>query len=108
MIYHLTPAADWEAGLSTGQYRRSTRGLTLDEVGYIHCSFEDQVDRVARYAFAGATGLVLLSIDPLLVDAEIRYEKVDGSNELFPHIYGPVNVNAVVAVRRHELDDRAQ
>ena len=102
VIYHLTFAADWEAGRVAGEYRLSTRGRVLDEVGFIHCGSEDQVDRVAKGLFAGASGMVLLTIDPAPVRAEIRYENLDGGNEAFPHIYGPLNLDAVVAVERYD------
>ena len=106
MIYHLTFASDWESSQSAGQYRMSSRGMTLDEVGFIHCSFADQVDGVARAVFAGADGLVLVTIDPSLVKAEVQYENLEGGSELFPHIYGPLNVDAVVEVRAYESQPR--
>lgn len=81
--------------------------MTLDEVGFIHCSFADQVDGVARAVFAGADGLVLITIDPSLVKAEVRYENLEGGSELFPHIYGPLNVDAVVEVRAYESQPRS-
>jgi uncharacterized protein (DUF952 family) len=102
VIFHLTFAADWDASRTAGEYRLSTRGRTLEEVGFIHCGFEDQVDRVASALFAGKSGLVLLTIDPVLVHAEIRHENLDGGDELFPHIYGPLNLDAVIAVKRYE------
>jgi uncharacterized protein (DUF952 family) len=102
VIFHLTFAADWDASRTAGEYRLSTRGRTLEEVGFMHCGFEDQVDRVASALFAGTSGLVLLTIDPALVHAEIRHENLDGCDELFPHIYGPLNLDAVVAVKRCE------
>ena len=102
VIYHLTFAPDWEAGKAAGEYRLSTRDRTLDEVGFIHCGFEDQVDRVAQALFAEASGVVVLTINPALVRAEIRYENLDGGEEMFPHIYGPLNLDAVVAVDRYD------
>src|SRR5262249_37511683 len=86
VIFHLTFTADWEAGVTAGEYRLSTRGRSLDEVGFIHCSFENQVNRVAASLFAGTLELVLLTIDPARVRAEIRHENLDGGDELFPHI----------------------
>jgi len=102
VIFHLTFTADWEAGVAAGEYRLSTRGRSLDEVGFIHCSFENQVNRVATSLFAGTSELVLLTIDPARGRAEIRHENLDGGDELFPHIYGPLNLDAVVEVKRYE------
>jgi uncharacterized protein (DUF952 family) len=98
-IFHIAFAADWEAALADGEYRVSTRGRTLEEEGFIHCSSSaQQVRRVAGTFYAGADGLVLLTIDPFLVGAPVRWEPVGDSGEEYPHIYGPLPVGAVVAV----------
>ena len=66
--------------------------------GFVHCSTEDQVVNVADTRFRGQKGLVLLCIDTDKVTAEIRYENLEGGQELFPHIYGEINTDAVVQV----------
>jgi uncharacterized protein (DUF952 family) len=92
-IFHIADAAEWDEAAKSGTYTRSTRGLGLEEVGFIHCSYEHQVQGVADFAYADVTTpLVLLTIDPETLDAPIQED--DG----FPHIYGPLNLNAVVAV----------
>jgi uncharacterized protein (DUF952 family) len=92
-IFHITDAAQWYAAAATGVYTGSTRDKTLDEVGFIHCSFDHQVRPTAELIYRDATEpLVLLTIDPSRVDAEIRVEQE------FPHIYGPLTVDAVIAV----------
>jgi glutathione S-transferase len=97
-LYHITTAADWAAAREAGEYRLSTRGKTLAEVGFIHSSHAHQVTRVADAVYRGTRGLVLLVIDPAAVRAEIREEPLGGTGERFPHIYGPLNVDAVVEV----------
>ena len=97
-IFHIARAADWAAAQADGSYRMSTRGRTLEDVGYIHCSLDHQVDAVAEAHYRDVADLVLLAIDPARVDAEVRYERLDGAPEPFPHIYGPLRVDAVVAV----------
>jgi glutathione S-transferase len=92
VIYHLALAADWEAAQSVGEYRTSTAGQTLDEVGFIHCSHADQVADTAGRFYAGRDDVVLLTIDQARVPSEVRVE--DG----FPHIYGPLPLDAVVEV----------
>jgi uncharacterized protein (DUF952 family) len=87
---------------STGSYGESTRGLSLAEVGFIHCSYAHQVPRVADALYRGASGLVLLVIDPDRLAAELREEDLDGHGEVFPHLYGPLNQDAVVDVVRFE------
>jgi uncharacterized protein (DUF952 family) len=66
--------------------------------GFIHCSTPDQVVKVANARFRGQTGLVLLCIETDKVKAEILYENLEGGQELFPHIYGELNTDAVVQV----------
>lgn len=97
-IFHLTTARDWADALAAGTYRRSTRGRSLDEVGYIHCSYGHQVERIADVLYAGAVSILLLVIDPAAVEAEVRAENLEGGPELFPHVYGPLPVAAVVDV----------
>lgn len=98
MIYHIASAADWERATSAGEYRISTRGRTLEEEGFIHCSRAGQVAAVADRFYRGVADLVLLTIDERLVKPEVRYESVPGAGESFPHVYGPLNVDAVVSV----------
>jgi len=70
--------------------------------GFIHCSTRDQVIQVADQRFREQTGLVLLCIDTAKVAAEIRYENSEGGAQLFPHIYGAINNDAVVEVADFE------
>jgi uncharacterized protein (DUF952 family) len=98
LIYHVAFAADWNDARQVGEYRMSTRGHALEEVGFIHCCQPSQVEPVANAVYRGAEDLVLLSIDPDRVRSEIRYDDVDGWEDPFPHIYGPLNTDAVVEV----------
>ena len=92
IIFHICSSTAW-AVTKNGEYRCPS----LDSEGFIHCSTRDQVADVANYLFRGQRELVLLVIDPERVVPSIRYE--DASNgELYPHIYGPLNVNAIVRV----------
>lgn len=123
-LLHITERSVWEAARASasGTYEMSTRGLTLDEVGFVHCSQRHQLPQVARMLYEGrdARDLVVLVIDSERLTAPVRYEPpvpaaacadgetgaadgesgaggAGGSGELFPHIYGPVPVAAVVA-----------
>src|SRR5205085_9317305 len=91
-IYHIAMASDGEAGQVTGEYRTSTRDVNLEEAGFIHASTAAQVDGIRMRFYQDAGELVLLTIDPDRLQAEVRYE---GG---YPHIYGPLNLDAVVAV----------
>ena len=104
MIYHLALESDWAIAQSgAGEYRVSTIGRGLDEVGYIHCSFDHQVQKVADAFYRGRRDVVLLSIDESKLTSPIREERADGTDDVFPHIYGPLNVDAVASTRRIEL-----
>ena len=98
-ILHATSRAAWSAALARGQYSADS----LAGQGFIHCSKVDQVMRVANGVFTGQHGLVILVIDPTRVSAEIRWELgVDLATELFPHIYGSINLDAVMDVEDFE------
>ena len=94
-IYHLALADEWRAAKTCGEYRRSTRGLSLEQVGFIHASGADQVEATFRRFYADAEAVLLLTLDPGRLDAPLRWEAALDSDELFPHIYGPVPVGAV-------------
>lgn len=97
-IYHIAFETDWALAAQTGEYRFSTRGKTLDEQGFIHASDAHQVAGVANALYRQDDGLVVLEIDLAKLRPEVRYEGVPDSDEQFPHIYGPLNVDAVVAI----------
>jgi uncharacterized protein (DUF952 family) len=96
-IFHLAVRDEWGAALRSGEpYRRSTLGKSLDSEGFIHCSFASQVRMIADLLFRGRDDVVLLTIDPTRLDAEVRIENLDGGAAAFPHIYGPLPVDAVI------------
>ncbi len=97
-IYHIACEKTWLDALEFGEYLHPSLGSE----GFIHCSTRSQVVRTASRYFRGQTGLVLLVIDPGLAAAEIRYEA--SGVEVFPHLYGPLNLDAVVEVLRFQPD----
>jgi len=95
-IFHLAMPDDWAGAFVTGEYRMSTRGMTLDEVGFIHCSTREQMVDTANRFYRDVEQLVVLTIDPALVPSPIVHEPPEaGLDVLFPHIYGPLPVPAV-------------
>jgi uncharacterized protein (DUF952 family) len=99
-ISHLALGPEWrETVEGATPYRRSTLGKSLDDVGFIHCSFAGQVRATAELFYRDQADVVLLEIDPAKVPCEIRVENLEGGAALFPHIYGPLPRDAVVAVR---------
>lgn len=93
-LLHVTTAAEWEAAVREGVYR----GDTLSTEGFLHASEPAQVIEVANRLFRGRTGLVLLLIDERRVRAPVVRENLEGGTERYPHLYGPLNLDAVRAV----------
>lgn len=92
-ILHITARSHWQQALQLGLYRPDS----LETEGFIHCSAPEQVAAAANRFFRGQTALVLLHIDPLQLQSELRYDRIE-TGEVFPHIYGPLNLEAVVQV----------
>ena len=93
IILHITKREQWEKARLDGVYRDDT----LDSQGFIHCSTSQQIIKVANALFHAQKGLVLLCIAADKVQSEIRYESA-GGEEVYPHIYGPLNVSAIMKV----------
>ena len=62
-VYHVALQREWEEARNSGEYRRSTRGKSLGEVGFIHCSFADQVRQTAARLYPN-DDVIVLAIDP--------------------------------------------
>lgn len=93
-IFHIATREVWERN-SPANYQPEQFATE----GFIHCSTAEQLIPVANLRFRGQLGLVLLEIDTALVTPEIRYENLEGGLQLFPHIYGALERNAVLRVR---------
>jgi glutathione S-transferase len=104
-LYHLALPGDWAAARDAGSYRISTQGATLDEVGFIHCSFAHQLDATDARFYGDLDEVLVLEIDPSRLDDDVRVEDLHGTGEEFPHLYGPLPVGAVVAVRHRARGD---
>ncbi len=104
-LYHIATVPDWDQARRDGEYRTSTRGRSLDEEGFIHASTAAQVLPVANAFYRDEQqDLVLLVLDSGRIGAEIRREPVPGQADPFPHIYGPLEVTAVVQAVPLERD----
>ncbi|MCP6761736.1 MAG: DUF952 domain-containing protein [Fischerella sp. CENA71] len=97
IILHITQREKWKAAKLAGIYRADS----LESEGFIHCSTPEQIIKVAERFFAAQKGLVLLLIDSEQVKSKIRYEMAE-VDELFPHIYGALNIDAVWRVVNFE------
>ena len=98
LLVHLCSVDEWDQARSVGELRPDS----LEQVGFVHLSAQHQVHLPANRLFAGRADLVLLYLDPDRLDAPVRWEPgvaSDPAAMLFPHLYGPLRVDAVVKVR---------
>jgi uncharacterized protein (DUF952 family) len=93
-IFHFISKSDLEVSLDNGNLRVPS----LQIRGFIHCSLKDQVIDVANSIAPGKDDLVLLEIEESKVVPKIVYENLEGGEKLFPHIYGPLNEDAIIAI----------
>jgi uncharacterized protein (DUF952 family) len=104
-IIHIALPGDWAAARASGAYTVSTRGVSLDEEGFIHCSFARQVETTANSYYGDLHELVLLHIDTSQLEATIEVEPpFPNAPDAFPHIYGPIPVAAVVHTTQWRRD----
>ncbi len=94
LIYHIAEQAVWERAMEGAGYRPAS----LESEGFIHLSTAAQVLWVANRFYRGRAGLVLLTVEPERLAAELRYEESE-PGQRFPHLYGPLNLDAVVAAQ---------
>lgn len=98
MIYHVTTEHQW----NNNQYQSQYEAESLRSGGFIHCSDANQVVQVANHFFKNRQGLMLLHIETEKLCSRLVYENLEGGEELFPHVYGPIGLNAIVRVSLFE------
>ena len=109
MILHITLHKDWEKAQLEGSYTAPS----LKSEGFIHCSTVKQTVDTANIFFRGQNGLVLLLIDENKLESECKYEDPTGggkhdpdAGKLFPHVYGSINISAVIKVVNFSPDEK--
>ncbi len=95
MIYHVTTQAAWQQAQQQGFYEAPS----LAAEGFIHLSTEAQVAGVLERYYKGQTNLLLLHIDESKLLAALKYELAPSVNELFPHVFGVINLDAVTSIQ---------
>jgi len=93
-IYHVTTQKEWEQAKEKGEYQP----VGFDQEGFIHCSIERQVPGVLDRFYQGQIGLVKLKIEKAKVTRPVLFELAVDLDELFPHIYGALNLDSVVDI----------
>jgi len=104
LICHITTRDAWEAAQVTGEFRSPE----FDAIGFIHCSTPEQILLVANAFFRGQSGLVMLMIDLAKLKSPVRWEPPHSTERMpgfmhgsvYPHVYGPINVDAVTRVEQ--------
>jgi glutathione S-transferase len=94
----MTPEG-WERFQAEGTSEQSTRDLTLAEEGFIHCSYAEQLEGTIERFYADLPEIVVVTLDPDLIGPEVR-EEATADGTVFPHVYGPLSLDAVVDVTR--------
>jgi glutathione S-transferase len=98
LIFHIASVSDWAAAHLEGAYTTSTRGVSLAEEGFIHCSRYFQITTVLDSFYADHQGsLAVLTINPRRLSSPMRFDDAPGADLSYPHIYGPLNRDAVVS-----------
>ena len=94
VIYHVTTSENWNAAKQKGYYEHPS----LKDEGFIHCSHEHQVPGVLERYFAGQADLVKLVIDTDKLTSKFVFDWSPSTADTFPHVYGPINTDAVIDV----------
>lgn len=106
LIFHIATDADWQAAEASGSYTTSTLGVSLEQEGFIHLSRDSQAGMVLDNYYADVTEpLTLLMVDTDFLTSSWQFDDVPGAELSFPHIYGPLNPDAVVEATPLTKDD---
>jgi uncharacterized protein (DUF952 family) len=92
-IFHIVLPDDWKAW-DTDLYRAKS----LETEGFIHCSFADQLNRVIARYYGGEAEVVVIEIETDALMSRVINEPSTAS-EIYPHVYGPINRDAIVSVK---------
>ena len=93
-IYHVTSKQEWELAKQNGFFEAPS----LKIEGFIHCSQAQQVEGVLERYYKGKTDLVKLVIDTTKLIHKLKYELAPSVNQEFPHVFGVINLDAVIDV----------
>jgi uncharacterized protein (DUF952 family) len=102
-LYHITHPETLEAAKRDGSFEEPS----LTSEGFIHCSYVGQMIKTANRFYKGQEGLLILKIDQNLVRAAVKLEPAE-NGELFPHIYGRINLDAIIAILAFEPDENGE
>lgn len=98
LIYHIVLPETWK----TFENKEFYEAESLQSEGFIHCSYESQIDAVLHRYYSGAKQVNILGIDTQKLSSKL-VEEASTNNEIYPHIYGPINLEAVASVQLRDL-----
>jgi uncharacterized protein (DUF952 family) len=100
LIYHICTRQAWQFAQEMGYYSADSMATE----GFIHASLAEQVAPSANLFFKGQTNLIVLWIDKNRLTANLVFENTTGGTDLFPHIYGTINLAAIEKISDLETD----
>lgn len=92
LIFHITTRKEWKKYQKGGRYSPEN----FEQEGFIHASRGNQLEETANRFFSNRNKILLLVIDMARLVPEVQYEEDPETGEQYPHIYGPVNIDAIV------------
>ena len=92
ILIHLIEREDWESAREENPLFQKS----FIQFGFVHCCLPDQTESVLSQWFAGNNEVIAVEIDSEKLKFPLVFENLEGGNEDFPHIYGPVNIDAIV------------
>ena len=95
IIFHITDSDSWKKNNEGDQYFAQS----LEQIGFIHCCLEDQINFVLERWFPGVSDLLLISLESEKILSKVVFENLEGGETLFPHVYGPIQASAIVSVK---------
>lgn len=95
MIYHVTTPQAWQQAQENGFYAAAS----LEQEGFIHCCRPEQLEGVLDRYYKQVQNLLVLYIDESLLTEPVKYEPSPLAHELFPHVYGTINLEAVQTIK---------
>jgi uncharacterized protein (DUF952 family) len=94
-IFHITDLVTWEKGRSNDEFISPS----LFDVGFIHCCRANQIDFVLDRWFSGQANLIIVTLGLEKIKSNVKFEYSEGDQESFPHIYGPIPIDAVESIK---------
>jgi len=92
IILHITTKDDWQNASQKGYYE----GDSLSREGFVHCCFPHQLETVLNKWFPDRSGLLILKVETNRLTSDFKCENLEGGTVLFPHVYGPIELTAVI------------